>query len=254
MWEVGYAMALRKPTIIITQEQGELPFDIQDMETLRYDRNHLSQTLGDPLKLMTIDTVSSILSTHKPSDNSIQSAHNELVGELLEHIRELRSMVSQAVKIWNPASQQADEQVVSASDNFATLEGAWVNRVSRTHLYARVINGELIVPYCYGGNNELTSVYYGWKKMGDFWFSRYCWLKRAISGFAFLKQESSDVLTGAWWSDAESREIPEVPNIGSGVTVRWERKQDAQIPRWATRFYEEVRRDGIVNRLTRRSS
>src|SRR5258708_3446356 len=34
MWEVGYAMALGKPTILITQDPSELPFDIRDMETL----------------------------------------------------------------------------------------------------------------------------------------------------------------------------------------------------------------------------
>jgi nucleoside 2-deoxyribosyltransferase len=40
MWEVGYAMALGKPTIIITQENDELPFDVRVMETIHYDRKH----------------------------------------------------------------------------------------------------------------------------------------------------------------------------------------------------------------------
>src|SRR4051812_9507264 len=41
MWEVGYAMALGKPTIIVTQDEGGLPFDIHDMQSFRYDRSHL---------------------------------------------------------------------------------------------------------------------------------------------------------------------------------------------------------------------
>ena len=49
MWEVGYAMALGKPTIIITQEPGDLPFDVRVMETIHYDRNHLHDTLGRAL-------------------------------------------------------------------------------------------------------------------------------------------------------------------------------------------------------------
>ena len=61
-----------------------------------------------------------------------------------------------------------------------------------------------------------------------------------------------DVLTGAWWEDGESREIPDIPNLGSGVTVRWERIRNAHVPRWALRFFEEVQREGIVNRLGRR--
>src|SRR4051794_31667569 len=48
MWEVGYAMALGKPTIIITQDAAGLPFDIKDMETLVYSRDRLSTTLGQP--------------------------------------------------------------------------------------------------------------------------------------------------------------------------------------------------------------
>src|SRR4051812_29416230 len=50
MWEVGYAMALGKPTILLTQDKEQLHFDINDMETLRYERSHLSETLGGPLK------------------------------------------------------------------------------------------------------------------------------------------------------------------------------------------------------------
>src|SRR5688500_18373493 len=34
MWEVGYAMAMNKPMIIITQGLRELPFDLKDMQSL----------------------------------------------------------------------------------------------------------------------------------------------------------------------------------------------------------------------------
>src|SRR5256885_7344918 len=39
MWEVGYAMALECPTIILTQSLAELSFDIKDMQSLQYDRS-----------------------------------------------------------------------------------------------------------------------------------------------------------------------------------------------------------------------
>ena len=48
MWEVGYAMALAKPMIIITQNLEDLPFDLKDMQSLRYDRNNLSRSLEKP--------------------------------------------------------------------------------------------------------------------------------------------------------------------------------------------------------------
>ena len=133
------------------------------------------------------------------------------------------------------------------------MEGAWVNRDSRTNFYARVINDELVVPYCFEGNDELTSAYYGWKKVGDFWFARFRWLTYRTSGFAFLKHESIDLLVGAWWTNDESAAIPEIPeraNLGRGVSARWERIRGAQYPDWALRFFEDVRRHGIEKAIT----
>ena len=49
MWEVGYAMALKKPVIAITQHHELLPFDIRDMRVIEYDRDRLSVTLRESL-------------------------------------------------------------------------------------------------------------------------------------------------------------------------------------------------------------
>jgi nucleoside 2-deoxyribosyltransferase len=253
MWEVGYAMALGKPTIIITQEKGELPFDIRVMETLRYDRNHLSETLGHPLRRTTIDTMSTCSLARDASAAARPVIQDEFVGELLEQIRELRNIVSQAVKTWNPAVEQTNFPR-KTMDNLSVFEGAWVNLASHTHYYGQVVDDQLVMPYCYGGNERITSVYYGWRKAGDLSFARYCWFASEISGFAFLKQETVDLLSGAWWADDESKQIPENPLPGSGISLRWERDRSAQIPGWALQFFEEVRRVGLVNCLTSRCS
>lgn len=49
MWEVGFATALGKPVIAISQGSDKLPFDIKDVRTLMYNRASLSKTLRDPL-------------------------------------------------------------------------------------------------------------------------------------------------------------------------------------------------------------
>jgi hypothetical protein len=49
MWEVGYAMALQKPTLFLTQDLESVPFDIKDMRTIGYQRQSLVQTLQRPL-------------------------------------------------------------------------------------------------------------------------------------------------------------------------------------------------------------
>src|SRR5260370_10328130 len=92
MWEVGYAMALCKPIIIVTQKLEELPFDIRDMQSLQYDRNHLSSSLAEPLHRMVIDTISAQSSYAQRADNQ-----NEFVGKLLLEMNDLKNMVAQAV-------------------------------------------------------------------------------------------------------------------------------------------------------------
>src|SRR5262249_33957507 len=50
MWEIGYAMALRKPLILIGQNADCLPFDLRDYRTLIYERSSLMSTLLRPLR------------------------------------------------------------------------------------------------------------------------------------------------------------------------------------------------------------
>jgi|ERR1700733_4910419 len=49
MWEVGFATALGKPVVAISQDTDKLPFDIKDVRTLKYNRTSLAKTLRDPL-------------------------------------------------------------------------------------------------------------------------------------------------------------------------------------------------------------
>jgi hypothetical protein len=248
MWEVGYAMALGKPTIIITQETGELPFDIRVMETIHYDRNRMSDTLARPLERSIIDTLSLSQSAESAPSKGESQALIQMVGELLEQIRDLRSIVNQSVRAWNPTPEQGSNDPVAVVDA-RVLEGAWINHALNTHIYASVVRDELVAPYCYGGDDRLTSVYYGWKKVGDLWFARFCWFNRSLSGFAFLKHEAIDLLVGAWWYDDDVTEVPNTPDLGSGTSIRWERIRDASCPAWASQFFEDVQRDGIVKRL-----
>jgi hypothetical protein len=256
MWEVGYAMALGKPTIIITQEQRELPFDVRVMETIRYDRSHLNSTLGRPLKRATVDTIQTMspsVSDGSSENNLSPAFQTKLIGELREQVHELRSIVTQAVRAWSPTPEQERAPLVGRSEMRA-LEGAWVDHDSRSNFYARVIDDDLVIPYCIAGNDRLTGVLYGCKKVGEFWFARFCRLSDSITGFVFLKRESLDVLTGAWWMNVESVEIPEAPDLGTGVSIRLEHVNQLQYPEWASQFFDEVRHQGIVNSLTARRS
>lgn len=49
LWELGYAMALEKPIIILSQNVEEAPFDLSIHRLLEYDRDRLGETLIEPL-------------------------------------------------------------------------------------------------------------------------------------------------------------------------------------------------------------
>jgi hypothetical protein len=57
MWEVGYAMALNKPLLLITQTLSEVPFDIKYMRTIGYNRQSLTSTLQIQLAQAFRDTL-----------------------------------------------------------------------------------------------------------------------------------------------------------------------------------------------------
>jgi hypothetical protein len=57
LWEVGYAMALGKPMILVTQDVANLPFDIRDIRTIPYSRTSLAKTLRQPLKEAIMQTI-----------------------------------------------------------------------------------------------------------------------------------------------------------------------------------------------------
>ena len=50
LWEVGYATALNKPLILITQNLNEIPFDIYDMKTIEYTRGNVISSLKEKIK------------------------------------------------------------------------------------------------------------------------------------------------------------------------------------------------------------
>ena len=237
-------MALACPTIIVTQKLADLPFDIRDMQSVEYDRNKLTKTLSELLQRMVVDTLSV-----QSRQQEAKREDKELVGELLAQVADLKSMVAQAVRSWNPS----DTAVAGTVQNdLIALEGAWTNEESGSHLYAKVIKGDLVAPYCYRGDQGLTGAYFGWQKAGPYWFARYAWLEGYPAGFTFLRQESVDVLRGAWWGDELGLADPAAPPEGTGVPATWRRVTKIQLPRWAIQFLGDVESKGLPSRLTRR--
>jgi nucleoside 2-deoxyribosyltransferase len=63
MWELGFAMALEKPVIILTQNRKELGFDLSHVANLEYSATDLKKTLIVPLCRIIKEVASNITTT-----------------------------------------------------------------------------------------------------------------------------------------------------------------------------------------------
>jgi hypothetical protein len=110
MWEVGYAMALSKPMVIVTQHLADLPFDLKDMQSIQYDRKNLSKTLADRLRKTIIDTLQEI-----DSSNAVQggiearSEKERIVEEVQKLTLEVQALKTEAQRVKSTISEEVNE-------------------------------------------------------------------------------------------------------------------------------------------------
>ena len=243
MWELGFAMALEKPVIVITQSLADLPFDIRDMQTIEYQRHRLSLTLTPPLNRVILDTLASEDLGKSPLAN--EKVQSETIGVLLSEISDLKKIVSEVVGAWKISEPELG--AASSTSELQGLIGHWLNTESGSHAYTRIVRGELVTPYCFMGNEDLTGIYFGWRRTGDYWFARYKWITSDISGFSFLKRDSASSMIGAWWSSEHEAGGNENPPKYEGVPAQWVRLKDNDVPDWAEKAFNDIDIEGLAS-------
>jgi hypothetical protein len=177
-------------------------------------------------------------------------ANATMIARMSEKISSLNEMVGALIRDKNPASYGAEVPQPTERE-LKSLVGHWYNTESASHIYSRIVRGELVSPYCFRGNGKLTGVYFGWRRIGDYWFARYQWINSDISGFSFLKMESSEALTGAWWDAEDESEELNRPPKHNGVPANWTRQDDIPAPSWAEDFFQEVEEEGLASLLAK---
>jgi len=171
------------------------------------------------------------------------------MGTLLNELSQLKTIVAEAVSTW-----KGDEPLARAPQReLQPLVGHWFNTESGSHVYSRLVRGELVSPYCYGGNNDLTGVYYGWRRTGEYWFARYQWIHSNLSGFSFLRMSSLETLNGAWWSSEQELSSGDAPPRSAGVPASWIKQPEVLTPSWAEKFFIRVEREGFASVLDKLS-
>jgi hypothetical protein len=244
MWEIGFAMALGKPVVLVSDGALTLPFDLHDVRHIAYERSHLGKTLEDPLRTLLERTAAELARAPQPTATTLDASKS-----VLEELRNLREIVLSVV---SSPHQGIRRTVSDGLDDPSALRGAWKNLETSSHAYVEVVGGAPVAAYCYGGDHELSGVYYDWLSVDDWYFARFAWRHQPVRGFSFLKPHSPDRMVGAWWFQGEAREDPqEAPDTKSGAASTWIRCPDRPTPKWASELHEEVRRCGVVTVLQR---
>lgn len=288
MWEIGFAMALEKKVILISHCGSALPFDLHDIHHIPYVRDRLRASLIEPLTTSLRHTVQqlsdqpvrrtlestseeivrfknrideqtrTILELHSRATASqtnhllIQKEYRQREIQSAEQaatIVELRRSNDQFHSMLGPLVSKMETFPKSSTPwNPSTYEGAWINVETESHMYFKNIDGQLVAPYCYGANTQLSGVYHDFRldPSGEYVFARFKWIRETIVGFAFLKPVSEDFLSGAWWYDHEkTANINQMPELSSGWSSQVRRLPTQKTPAWAEKFFELVKKHGV---------
>lgn len=264
-YELGVRHAVNNNTILIAENLNDIPFDLRGMRTIayRYEPEHMLK-LKDSLE----QAITEILKAPDKIDNPVRRfLYNREVDKLIKQttppgydvfknvITEMSSLrkefsnhVDEVRQIIKLITSTEKEKVLAKTQKDLDLkffEGVWRNILTDSTFYARVVNGELLLPYCYRGNSELTGHYYNCKAIGETLFSRFEWLNGGISGYAFFRVESENRLVGGWWYSEDvpleimndvSRISDSIPRMKKSILERYTKIE--KLPSWAEEYFK----------------
>lgn len=170
---------------------------------------------------------------------------NIAISKLQEELIIVKEMVKQFVS-QSTTSEYFKSQVQMEQLDFSikSLEGTYIDEADKSHLYIRIIEGKIIAPYCYQGNDTLDAEYFNWRKTGAYWLTRFRWFHKNIQGLALYKLEN-DKLVGSWWLDDEKStklsnlNSSNINEIEGGTYTVWKKYQLSNFPKWATSFFKK---------------
>ena len=195
-----------------------------------------------PILLAEIEKVKKCIQEDPTED---QSNANE-IKSLQKELQSLTDTIRQLVSLSSPLDQKGGINAQQALDKeFGALEGVWYSKQTRSHMYIRLINNQLYAPYCYSGNNQLTGIQNGWRKIGIFLYANFQWIeKHDMRGFVLYKL-SAEKLEGRYWVDLSQDHQDLVTSddwpVG-GVPIVFRRIQNSNIPNWAIEYFEKEKK------------
>ncbi len=264
-YELGVRHAVNNKTILIAEDLNDIPFDLQPLRTIvyRYEPEHMLN-----LKNSLEQAIHEIFKDPDKIDNPVRRfLYDKEVDKLIKQpippgydvfkniISEIYSLkievsnqtneIRNILKLITSSEGSIDETVPLENSKLKFFEGIWKSRKSGSTYCARVVNGELYMPYCFHGDAELTAHYYNFRLIDKTLFGRFKWFNVDISGYFYLKAESNNKLVGGWW-EAEnlSREmLNDISRLNASVPWMTEsildrEPKEKQFPLWAEEYFK----------------
>jgi hypothetical protein len=264
-YELGVRHSVNNNTILIADSLDDIPFDLRGLRTIIYQyepermlslRNSLEQAIKEifsesdkidnPVRKYLYDQeIDRLLKQKTPPGydviKDIISEMSSLKKEFQYHIKQFKHIAEQ---ITLPRRKNNINNYKSNHD-LKYFEGIWKDQLSSSTICAHIVNGKLLIPYCWAGSSQLTGHFYGYQFIRDTLFMRFKWFNSTISGFAFLRVESKNKLIGGWWSDEELtsdifidilRLDESVHNLNKFILKR--DKEIKRFPLWAEKYFK----------------
>lgn len=270
-YELGVRHAVSDKTILISESEEDVPFDLRGQRLILYTRDfdggvRLGKDItravqeivrtdtpartDNPVRRFLFDREREEMlrqrETHgqPPADDSVEKMMREINGlraDLNAQLEQVRLMIETVTAV--PNSSALRPASATAAD-LGFFEGAWYVERYGSHLYARIVNGQLLVPYCFSGNGSLTANLGNVRRIGDTLFARFQWFtKPDVAGYVMLRIQGPDLLVGGWWHSHQVSAdlVDDITSIGPDLPGMqpWElrRIKNPEVPEWAEDFF-----------------
>jgi hypothetical protein len=137
------------------------------------------------------------------------------------------------------------------------LEGTWRDLESGSYAYGRAMEDQVLFPFCYGGNGELTGECIGWAQEGPVLTCEFRWLSTTgagLFGHCLLRiAPGGDELSGVWLPSPKllPSTFQRFPQLEGAAPVRWVRTRPGTTPRWVSDYYHSSGTTDVTDLTTR---
>ncbi len=237
-YELGVRHAVSNNTILITQDLDAVPFDLRSQRIIEY--RYEPQQLKN-LEKSLHDAITKIILEPQSIDNPVRRfLYNQ--GENRLGIQTVTPSDMELVML---SKKDANARAKMRHIDLGFFEGIWTS-ASGEIFCARVVDGELYVPYCWEGRLSLTAHEFNCRLIGHTLFASFAWFYGDISGVIFHKAITEDLLDGGWWYAEHvpakhkkdiTRMSESIPGMNRIVLKRNPKR--AMWPDWAEEYFRQ---------------